>query len=279
MWRVVCDLVFRHSLVLCDPQDGKVHLPGGLLKPETVRPWFRFWRYADEEIKAATGTAVFRAVTGSPSRSVKPLDVGLRKMGQRKFAEQVRHLRIYGRCPCGLLECEAFYCVSPEEMNRLAGFLNGRYSGVTVAKGRSSKFRRSESGPGPQEPVPADEPEDGVMEMRSTPPRVPIERRDTETLPEDLCIALRNVALWEYDLPRGQRVLEQIEEVKSIHAELVIRESTLMIGCGDCPRRECGEMTMLLKECLTFPAAIPYVRGATGIRGRWGAFSAGKQSF
>ena len=67
---------------------------------------------------------------------VKMLEAELRKMGQRKLGEQLRDLRIYGRCPCERLECGTFYCVSEEEMKRLAGFLDATYTPVTIANGK-----------------------------------------------------------------------------------------------------------------------------------------------
>jgi hypothetical protein len=56
--------------------------------------------------------------------------------------------------------------------------------------------------------------------MANTPPDPPVKHRDTKTLVEDLCIALRNVGVWDNELPGGDNVRSFIEETKTIHAEL-----------------------------------------------------------
>ena len=56
--------------------------------------------------------------------------------------------------------------------------------------------------------------------MANTPPDPPIRDRDTKKLVEDLCIALRNVGVWDHELPGGDTVRSFIEETKIIHAEL-----------------------------------------------------------
>jgi len=117
------------------------------------------------------------------------------------------------------------------------------------------------------------------MEMRRTPSTVPIGGRDAEMLIEDLCIALRNVALCDHALPSGQRVVERVQEVKSIHAELLNRGMSTQDRVKQLSVETGWQMTTLLEECLTFPMTIPYLRGATGIRSRFGCILCQKAEF
>lgn len=41
--------------------------------------------------------------------------------------------------------------------------------------------------------------------MKNTPAELPIEQRETEELVEDLCLALRDVGINDYDLPGARR--------------------------------------------------------------------------
>ena len=64
---------------------------------------------------------------------------------------------------------------------------------------------------------------EGIIVMRNTTPRSPIEKRSDLELLEDLCIALRNVGVRESNLPDGSRVKQDISEVCAIHQELTRR--------------------------------------------------------
>ncbi|HZN66235.1 MAG TPA: hypothetical protein VFB66_13175 [Tepidisphaeraceae bacterium] len=56
--------------------------------------------------------------------------------------------------------------------------------------------------------------------MHDTPPPPPPHERDTGTLLDDLCVALRDVGVSDYELPAGARVLKAIESVRVIYHEL-----------------------------------------------------------
>jgi hypothetical protein len=66
------------------------------------------------------------------------LRVRLRRVGERALSEQVRELRIYGRC-CNASPCGRFYCL-PQEQRRaliLKGLARDLFGvDVTVAKSR-----------------------------------------------------------------------------------------------------------------------------------------------
>jgi hypothetical protein len=95
---------------------------------------------------------------------------------------------------------------------------------------------------------------------------MPIPERDTDTLLEDLCIALRNVGVFDHDLPDGAEIRQHINAVCAIKRELDRRG----ISIGDRVTRLSAEtnwrMTDLLAECLSFPDSMPYVKEADGIR-------------
>jgi hypothetical protein len=102
--------------------------------------------------------------------------------------------------------------------------------------------------------------------MASSPQPVPVQNRGDEELLGDLCIELRNVAVRDYDLPGGQRLLPHIQQVVAVHAELVRRG----VDCG--PRLDVlsaetkWQMRPLLDDCLAFPTHLPFVRELDGIR-------------
>ena len=63
----------------------------------------------------------------------------LRRLLQKTtLAEQVRDLRIYGRCPCGGPDCGTFYCVPPNDYERLAKRhgTDGKLDPVIVSNGK-----------------------------------------------------------------------------------------------------------------------------------------------
>lgn len=105
--------------------------------------------------------------------------------------------------------------------------------------------------------------------MRSTPPLPPISARKTEDVVEELCIALRKLAIsTQYLLYSGPPDIEtEAAEVKSICAELTkrgvdptARLATLTIETG-------WLMEPLHQEALGYPNCRPWVRAAKdGIR-------------
>ena len=80
------------------------------------------------------------------------------------------------------------------------------------------------------------------MEVRNTPPSSRIVSRDSGSLLEDLYIALRNVAVWDSDLPSG----------RDVNYEARITELSGETG---------WRIATLLEDCLRFPATTPFVRG------------------
>jgi hypothetical protein len=101
--------------------------------------------------------------------------------------------------------------------------------------------------------------------MRNTPPKSPIEQRETAELIEDLCIALRDVGgSWfpDYD----EHVPKKIEEVQRLHAELMARNVDLSARISRLTEETSWRMEDLLRDCLSYPKAIPYVRDKDGVR-------------
>jgi hypothetical protein len=107
------------------------------------------------------------------------------------------------------------------------------------------------------------------VEVRNTRPDPPIFSRDSETLLEDLCLALRNVAVWDSDLPDGQRVAKFVAEASAVHAELVKREVNYEDRVHELSTETGWQMGTLLEDCLGFPTTSPYVREADGVRRRF----------
>ncbi len=104
------------------------------------------------------------------------------------------------------------------------------------------------------------------MEFRNTPPAPPIPERDTSSLIEDLCIALRNVAVWDHSLPSDPRAVRFVEEVAALESELSSRHATIEPRISTLSLQTGWQMELLLRECLLFPSVIPYVREADGVR-------------
>ena len=101
--------------------------------------------------------------------------------------------------------------------------------------------------------------------MLNTPPPPPHER-DTATLLEDLCVALRDVGVSDSELPDGPRVLGAIGRVQSIHHELTRRRVDLVKPLEELSAQTRWRMEDLLRDCLAFPRALPYVREQDGVR-------------
>lgn len=60
--------------------------------------------------------------------------------------------------------------------------------------------------------------------MRNSPETLPIQKRDTETLIDDLCIALREVTVREGGLPNSLQAVEWIMKIQERHCELRLRK-------------------------------------------------------
>lgn len=102
--------------------------------------------------------------------------------------------------------------------------------------------------------------------MANTPPRPSIEKRSSAELLEDLCIALRNVACNDYDLPNGERVAQYVHEVHAIHAELRTRRIDWMQRLDRLSQETRWQIPELLEDCLSYPQRLPYVRDHDGVR-------------
>jgi len=102
--------------------------------------------------------------------------------------------------------------------------------------------------------------------MANTPPRPPIHERQNEELLEDLCRELRQVAVGESSLPKGERVVAHVREVCAVHIELSSRH----VDCAPRLERlseETGwQIPQLLADCLAYPTQLPFVREPDGIR-------------
>jgi hypothetical protein len=102
--------------------------------------------------------------------------------------------------------------------------------------------------------------------MRNTKPEPEISERETILLLEDLCLALRDVGVINYDLPDGGRVIEAITSVRELYTELQHR--------GVDPHGRLKQLTdetgwlmpQLLEDCVSWPERLPYVRERDGIR-------------
>lgn len=115
--------------------------------------------------------------------------------------------------------------------------------------------------------------------MANTPPDPPIKDRDSKKLLEDLCIALRNVGVWDAEVPDGGTVRRYIEETKMIHAELKGRGVDFDARIAQLSHESGWLMGELLKDCLDFPKALPYVKEADGIRRYFRCWLCGEREF
>jgi hypothetical protein len=104
--------------------------------------------------------------------------------------------------------------------------------------------------------------------MRDTPPPPAIEDRQSPVLLDDLCIALRQVGVWDTDLPSGPTVRRSIEKVRAIDAELKNRNVDADVRLRELSEQTHWQMEKLLQDCRDYPQTIPYVRDDDGIRRR-----------
>lgn len=102
--------------------------------------------------------------------------------------------------------------------------------------------------------------------MRNTPPPTPIDERGTDALLEDLCIALRNVGVYDHDLPDGAEIRQHIATVCAIKRELDRRDISTDDRITHLSKETNWRMADLLADCLGFPDRMPYVKEADGIR-------------
>jgi hypothetical protein len=102
--------------------------------------------------------------------------------------------------------------------------------------------------------------------MTNTPAELPIEQRETQELVEDLCLALRDVGVMDYGLPEGEQVVSAVLRVQQLHGELSRRGADVTRRLERLSEETSWQMMPLLRDCLMYPAAIPYVRERDGIR-------------
>jgi hypothetical protein len=102
--------------------------------------------------------------------------------------------------------------------------------------------------------------------MRNTPSRESIEKRETEELLEDLCLALRDVGVRDYWLHDDEQAISFVKEVQLIYSELNKRNVDLLDRLNQLSDETGWQMEPLLSECLAYPETIPYVREKDGVR-------------
>lgn len=102
--------------------------------------------------------------------------------------------------------------------------------------------------------------------MKNTSPELPIEQLGTSRLIEDLCLALRDVGVRDYDLPNNERAISFVEKVKQIHTELKKRGADFQSRISQLSQETSWQMEQLLEDCLAYPTVIPYVRESDGVR-------------
>ncbi len=102
--------------------------------------------------------------------------------------------------------------------------------------------------------------------MRNSDLAPPISKRDTDTLLEDLCIALRNVAVFDRQLPNDKSVRLHIEQVCEIKRELDKRGESADARLMELSTETRWRMRDLLEDCLRYPETVPFVKDIDGIR-------------
>jgi hypothetical protein len=102
--------------------------------------------------------------------------------------------------------------------------------------------------------------------MRNTTPDLPIEQRQSNELIEDLCLALRDVGVWTWSLPKDERAISAIENVQTIYGELLRRKVDFQSRIKQLSEETSWQMQTLLEECIDYPQTIPYVRDIDGVR-------------
>ena len=102
--------------------------------------------------------------------------------------------------------------------------------------------------------------------MQNTPPLLPVAQRPTDELIEDLCLALRDVGVRTYSLPKDEWAISAVRGVQEIHALLEQRKIDFRARIERLSEETSWQMDTLLQECLAFPDVVPYVRDADGVR-------------
>lgn len=83
---------------------------------------------------------------------------------------------------------------------------------------------------------------------------------------EDLCIALRDVAVREGSLPRSEDAQTAVRQAVEIAAELDVRGVTTSERLDRLAQETGWLMNQLLDDCKQFPRVVPRVRELDGIR-------------
>jgi hypothetical protein len=107
------------------------------------------------------------------------------------------------------------------------------------------------------------------VEVRNTPPKPPVVSRDSTALLEDLCLALRDVSVFNGHLPNGAVIVEKINNVKAIFAELSKRGVAVEPTVHELSAKTNHQLDDLLADCLGYPVRIPYDKGLDGVRERF----------
>jgi hypothetical protein len=85
---------------------------------------------------------------------------------------------------------------------------------------------------------------------------------------EDLCLALRDVTVFNGHLPNGAVIVEKIDDVKAIFAELLKRGVEVASTIGELSAKTNRKMDDLLEDCAAYPERTPYEKGLDGIQER-----------
>lgn len=114
--------------------------------------------------------------------------------------------------------------------------------------------------------------------MRNTPPLLPIAQRSDDKLIEELCLALRDVGVWTWNLPNDGNV-SKVRTVQEIYALLEQRKVDVSDRIKRLSEETSWQMETLLQECLAFPDVIPFVRAPDGVRRSFRCSTCQKREF
>jgi len=98
-----------------------------------------------------------------------------------------------------------------------------------------------------------------MVEFRNTPPKPPISDRADEEVVEALCIALREVGVFNGILPDGEDVREKIKTAQDIYKEIEKRRINVRRRIKKLSKETKWPMERLLNETIHFPETIPYL--------------------
>jgi hypothetical protein len=76
---------------------------------------------------------------------------------------------------------------------------------------------------------------------------------------EKLCLALRDIGVFNRELPDGQSPREAIARAKNLHAEIRKRGLNVSYRISRLSDETNWDMTSLLRDTLAFPHAVPYL--------------------